>query len=158
MHTNGSNTNRQLRRGSFADGQAHPELYLEARHVGTFADGQASPELYPEGRYVGAFAEGQARPVNYVGEGHEGTFAERTATMGQTPSIDYRCARCGAPRIYQLGPLAARPTEDEVRAMPHQIPLIDLRCSRCGASQTYKLVPDSVVHPVSDRPKAATAA
>ena len=97
MDTNGSNTNRQLRRGSFADGQAHPELYLEARHVGTFADGQASLELYPEGRHVGAFAEGQARPGNYAGEGHEGTFAERTATMGQTPSIDYRCARCGAP-------------------------------------------------------------
>ena len=70
--------------------------------------------------------------------------------MSQMPSIDYRCTRCGARHIYQLVPLEARPTEDEVRAIPHEIPSIDLRCSRCGASQTYKLVPDGVSRAVGD--------
>ena len=65
--------------------------------------------------------------------------------MSETPSIDYRCSRCGALHIYQLVPLGERPTEDEVSAIPHEIPSIDLRCSRCGNSQTYMLVPDSVL-------------
>jgi DNA-directed RNA polymerase subunit RPC12/RpoP len=64
--------------------------------------------------------------------------------MSQTPSIDYRCTRCGALHIYQLVPLAQRPTEAEVKAIPHEIPSIDFTCSRCGASQTYKVVPDAV--------------
>jgi DNA-directed RNA polymerase subunit RPC12/RpoP len=146
MHTNGSNTNRQLHRASFADGQPRPDRCPEQRHVGTFADGQANPETYPGEDEVGTLAEGQARPDEYVGEDHEGTFAEGAATaMSQTPSIDYRCTRCGAQHIYQLVPLEARPTEDEVRARPHETPSIDLRCSRCGASQTYNLVPDSVL-------------
>jgi DNA-directed RNA polymerase subunit RPC12/RpoP len=66
--------------------------------------------------------------------------------MDQTPSIDYRCTRCGARHVYQLVPIETRPSEEEVNAMPHEIPSIDLRCSRCGTSQTYKIVPDSVVH------------
>ena len=65
--------------------------------------------------------------------------------MSDTPSIDYRCTRCGAPHIYQLVPLEARPTEDEVNAMAYEAPSIDLKCSKCGASQTYKVVPDSVL-------------
>jgi DNA-directed RNA polymerase subunit RPC12/RpoP len=65
--------------------------------------------------------------------------------MSQTPSIDYRCTHCGAEQIYELVPLKARPTEDEVEARPHEIPSIDFRCSRCGVSQTYKLVPESAV-------------
>jgi DNA-directed RNA polymerase subunit RPC12/RpoP len=65
--------------------------------------------------------------------------------MNQTPSIDYRCSHCGARQTYELVPLEARPTEDEVEAIPHEIPSIDLRCSRCGASQTYKLVPEGRV-------------
>ena len=65
--------------------------------------------------------------------------------MSDTPSIDYRCTRCGARHIYQLVPLEARPTEDEVSALAYEAPSIDLKCSRCGASQTYKLVPDSVL-------------
>ncbi len=69
--------------------------------------------------------------------------------MSDTPSIDYRCTRCGARRIYQLVPLEARPTEDEVNAMAYEAPSIDLKCSRCGASQSYKLVPDSVVRGTS---------
>lgn len=65
----------------------------------------------------------------------------RRTEMSQIPSIDYTCARCGARSIYQLVPLEERPTEEQVRAIPHDIPSIDLRCSQCGASQTYKLVP-----------------
>ena len=65
--------------------------------------------------------------------------------MSDTPSIDYRCTRCGARHIYQLVPLEARPTEDEVDAMAYEAPSIDLKCSKCGASQTYKVVPDSVL-------------
>jgi DNA-directed RNA polymerase subunit RPC12/RpoP len=65
--------------------------------------------------------------------------------MSHTPSIDYRCTRCGARHIYQLVPLEARPTEDEVKAIAFEAPSIDLKCSRCSASQSYKLVPDSVV-------------
>ena len=65
--------------------------------------------------------------------------------MSQTPSIDYRCTRCGARHIYQLVPLEARPTENEIRAIPREIPSIDLGCARCGASHTYKLVPDPVL-------------
>ncbi len=71
--------------------------------------------------------------------------------MNHTASIDYRCTGCGAEHIYQLVPLEARPTQDEVRAIPHEIASIDLRCSRCGASQTYKLVPDSVVQASGSR-------
>lgn len=71
--------------------------------------------------------------------------------MNPTPSIDLSCARCGAPRIYQLVPAAARPTEEDVRAIPHTTPSIDLSCSRYGASQTYKLVPDSVRQASSSR-------
>ena len=78
--------------------------------------------------------------------------------MYPTPSIDLSCSHCGAPRIYQLVPPEERPTEAEVRRLPHKTASIDLTCSRCGSSQTYKIVPDSVVHPVSDRPKAATTA
>jgi DNA-directed RNA polymerase subunit RPC12/RpoP len=146
MHMKDLNTNGQLHRGSFADGEPRPDLYPEPRHVGTFAEGQANPETYPGEDEVGTFAEGNARPDEYGGEDHESTFAEgATTVMSQTPSIDYRCARCGARRIYQLVPLEQRPTEDEVRATRHEIPSIDLRCSRCGASQTYKLVPDRVL-------------
>ena len=65
--------------------------------------------------------------------------------MSDTPSIDYRCTRCGARHTYQLVPLEARPTEDEVNAMAYEAPSIDLKCSKCGASQTYKVVPDSVL-------------
>jgi ribosomal protein L44E len=65
--------------------------------------------------------------------------------MSDTPSIDYRCTRCGARHIYQLVPLEARPTDDAVNAMAYEAPSIDLKCSKCGASQSYKLVPDSVV-------------
>ncbi|HET6867921.1 MAG TPA: hypothetical protein VFH80_18555 [Solirubrobacteraceae bacterium] len=65
--------------------------------------------------------------------------------MSNTPSIDHRCTRCGAHHIYQLVPLEARLTEDEVNAIAYEAPSIDLKCSRCGASQSYKLVPDSVV-------------
>jgi DNA-directed RNA polymerase subunit RPC12/RpoP len=65
--------------------------------------------------------------------------------MSDTPSIDYRCTRCGARHIYQLVPLEARPTEDEVDAIPYEAPSIDLKCSRCGDSQSYKVVPDSVL-------------
>lgn len=65
--------------------------------------------------------------------------------MSNTASIDYRCTRCGERHIYQLVPLEARPTEDEVNASPYEAPSIDLKCSRCGASQSYKLVPDSVL-------------
>jgi DNA-directed RNA polymerase subunit RPC12/RpoP len=63
--------------------------------------------------------------------------------QSETPSIDYRCTRCGARHIYQLLSVEETPTEDEIEAIPHEIPSLDLRCSRCGASQTYKLVPDS---------------
>lgn len=65
--------------------------------------------------------------------------------MSDTPSIDYRCTRCGARHIYQLVPLEARPTEADVDAITYEAPSIDLKCSRCGASQSYKVVPDSVV-------------
>jgi hypothetical protein len=76
--------------------------------------------------------------------------------MHTTPSIDLSCARCGATRIYQLVPLAGRPTVEEAQAIPHAIPSIDLTCSRCGASQTYKLVPDAVAQ-ASDRDRHETA-
>ena len=76
--------------------------------------------------------------------------------MSQTPSIDYSCSRCGALHIYQLVPLEARPTEEEVRAIPHTIPSIDLRCSRCGATETHRVVPDTApASPVSQSDRGA---
>ena len=61
--------------------------------------------------------------------------------MSQTPTIDYRCSRCGATHIYGLVPLEQRPTEKAVEAIMHRIPSLDLRCSRCGTAETYELVP-----------------
>lgn len=156
MSTQDSNT-EQLHRGTFADGQANSDPHPDRRHVGTIADGEAHPEAHRGEHHLGTFAEGQAQPNAYADEDHEGTFAEGRGTITtKIPSIDYRCTRCGAQRTYQLVPLEARPTEAEVKAIPHEIPSIDLRCSRCGASRTYKLVPDSLLqadhHPANSRP------
>jgi len=152
MHTESSKTNGRLHRGSFADGETSPDLYPDQRHIGTFAGNQSDPETYSGEDHEGTFAEGQARPDEYARHDHEGTFAEGAANaVSQTPSIDYKCTRCGARHIYQLVPLEQRPTEHEVEAIPHETPSIDLRCSRCGASQTYKLVPDSVLRTPGNR-------
>ena len=64
--------------------------------------------------------------------------------MSAIPSIDYRCARCGASSTYQLVPQAAGGTDPPVSVGPGETPSIDFRCSACGTSQTYKLVPDNV--------------
>ena len=71
--------------------------------------------------------------------------------MTEGLSIHYRCTHCHTPHIYQLVPLEARPSQAEVRAMPHDIPSIDLTCSRCGASQKYKIVPDAVLPDAGNR-------
>jgi hypothetical protein len=74
MRTDSSKANRRLRRGSFADGEATPELYQS--HIGTFAEGEADPDTYSGEAEIRTFAEGQARPDEYAREDHEGTFAE----------------------------------------------------------------------------------
>ena len=103
MHTNGSNTNRRLHRGSFADGQASRDRDPGERHVGTFSEGEARPDVYPGQNHLGTFAEGESQPNEYCREDHEGTFAQGANTvMSETPSIDHRCTRGGARRIYQL--------------------------------------------------------
>jgi hypothetical protein len=71
-------------------------------------------------------------------------------SMSELPSINYRCAHCGATATYQLVPGSAPETHEEHPSIPpSEIPSIDFRCLRCGASQTYTLVPESV----RDQPK-----
>jgi len=76
MATDDTHTPEQIHRGSFAEGQANPDLYPDDLQVGSFAKGDAKPDAYPEDTHLGTFAEGEAQPLAYPGEDHQGTFAE----------------------------------------------------------------------------------
>lgn len=56
-----SDAQSQLHRGTFGEGQAHPESFTGEDHVGTFAEGEAYPESYSGEDHVGTFAEGERR-------------------------------------------------------------------------------------------------
>ena len=66
--------------GGFAEGEAHPEEFVEDKRVGSFATGEEDDETFPEDEALGSFARGQQKtddPQNIA----EGTFggAEDTA-------------------------------------------------------------------------------
>ena len=53
-----SSNDHPTHRGTFAEGEAHPEHYASEDHVGTFAEGEAHPERYASDNRIGSFAEG----------------------------------------------------------------------------------------------------
>jgi hypothetical protein len=56
-----SDTSSSPHRGTFAEGEAHPEIYAGEDRLGSFAEGSAQPETYPGEDHVGTFVEGNAR-------------------------------------------------------------------------------------------------
>jgi hypothetical protein len=76
-----THTPEQMPRGSFSDGQASPDRYLDDRQVGTFAEGEADPGRYPGDEGVGTFARGSAQPAAYPADLYEGTFAEEAGRL-----------------------------------------------------------------------------
>jgi hypothetical protein len=74
MNKTGPPIRGQIHRGTFADGEASPDLYPDDDRVGGLAGGQADPTAYADDDHVGSFAEGEADPAVYRADLEEGRF------------------------------------------------------------------------------------